>query len=731
MQRAAVGQPAGSQTSGAPIQIPADATVQSLFSDFVHYARLGRFNVADAYAKALLAHPELDPVVLLEIANKDRKSIDTLLVIVQFSTIGDSARKVLELIDQGEHIKRQDLERIEKNIELLGGDPQQEFMAVLRLADAGEYAVPAILRALLDPQRSALWPRISAALPKIGKPAVNPLVIALNVTDENARLHVVRALGEIGYAQAIPYLLKLSLDLKVQGETRDAATRAIRRIEEIAGRAFPGSADEHFYALAERYFEEDEAVRADPRLPEANLWYWDAPTQTLNRVPVAERLFGPIMAMRCVEEALNLRHDFPDALALWLASNIRRESRLGLNVESGDPSEKGEADPTRPEAFPRALYFTQAAGPRYAHAVLQRAIDNRDSAVALGAIEALRTTAGESSLIGSEEFKQPLVQALQFPDQMVRLRAALALGAALPKSPFTDSDWVIPVLASGLRQTGKERMLVVDPDEANRNRLVGLLRSRGRETIAERNFFRGLDRVRSEFQVITAALIASDVNDPILPEAVGAFRSEFPFSQTPVVVLAKPKQRGAAEQVHRTFPFVGTVDAAVEEAGIEDAISRLRDEAGQSLLDANLALSLALESAVTLRKIAEDGRTVFNVEAAEAALIAALSSPEEQLRTACASVLALFRTPTAQRALAHLALDAGQSESLRLAVFDSLAESARGFGNMLEESQVAELVRMARVESNLVLRTAAGKALGALNLPANQAGEIVRSFYGG
>jgi HEAT repeat protein len=729
------------QASTAPIQgstaettalaIPVSATPESLFIDFLHYARLGRFTAADAHARALLAHPELDPRELAILASKDKKSIDTLLIIIRNSTIADSARRVLELVQRGEHVRRQDVERIQNSIDLLAGDPQQEFFGRERLADSGEYAVPIVLQTLLDPGRSALWPRLIRALPRIGKPAVNPLVMALAVRNANVRLNLIEALGEIGYPQAIPYLLKLMIAENTPADARDACARAIARIEELSGRPQPGSPDDHFHRLAEAYYNEDDSVRADPRLSDANIWYWDDDAQGLNRVVVNERIFGPLMAMRCEEEALLLRPDHSEAIALWLAANIRRESRLGLNVEIGDPAEQGALDPTRPQDFPRSLYFSQAAGPRYLHRVLARAVAGQDSSVALGAIEALRTTAGPASLIGQEDLKQPLVLALQFPDQVVRIRAALAIGAALPKSPFPDSQFVIPVLASALAQTGREQVLVVDTDESNLNRVAAAVRSRGMDVIAEKSFLRGLQRARTEFQLLTAVIITTDSNDPPLKNAVASLRGEFIFARTPVVVLSRRGQSGLAVETAKSFPFVESLDAAADENILENAIRTGREQAGQTALPPDVALAMALEAAETLRSIAIDGRTVFDFGGAEPALIGALASNDERLQITAASVLALARTATAQRAVAHVALDEGNSETLRIATFGSLAESARNHGNALEEAQVARLILVAREEKNLTLRTAASQALGAINLANNRASEIIRGFYGG
>jgi HEAT repeat protein len=713
------------------IKVPAGASVEALFTDFMHYARVGRFQTADAFAQALLAHPELEPVSIMEAANRDREAIDTLLTIMRNTNIGDNAARVLELIHKGEYEKRQSSDRILANIELLGGDPQQEFFAIKYLAESGEYAIPYLVDTLLDSSRKKLWPRVVNAIPKIGKSGVNPLVVALAVRRNDVRINLIDALGEIGYPQAIPYLRKLLANEATSREVKDAATRAIGRIEAITGRRFPGSGDELFFQLGEQYYNEDEAVRSDPRLDEANVWYWNDAAQALKRVAAPQRIFGSVMAMRSCEEALLLKSDHAEALALWLAANIRRENRLGLNVESGDPNETGEKDATRPDVFPRALYFTQTAGPRYAHRVVDRGVRDNDSAVALGAIEGLRTTAGEASLIGLEDEKQPLVQALQFPDLIVRVRAALALGAALPQSRFTGSDQVVPVLAAALAQTGREQVLVVDADETNQHRVAGALRGSDRQVLSDAQFFTALDRARKEFQTVTGVFIATDATQPELAEAVRRLRREFVYSKVPVVVMVKPQQSGMATRLGRGDPYVETVDAAADAADLVKAFDRVRSRTGQTGLSADLALSIALQSADTLRRIAVDGRTVFEVGAAESALIAALSSTEPKLQMLAASVLALLPAPTAQRAIAHVALDAGHQEPLRLSAFSSLAESGRNHGLLLDDGQVKSLVDIAKNEPDLTLRTAASQALGSLNLKTNKASEIIRSYYGG
>jgi len=723
----ALGQtPAGrAATSGA------EDSVEELFKDFLHYAVIGNFSLADARAQQLLAHPELDPEELLDISTRHKTSIDTLLNIIANSSIADSARKVLDVIDEGEARRRRDPVRIRINIKRLGGHPQMVDMAIRNLVRSGEYAIPHLVQTLLDPAQKDLWTRVINALPRLGKGAVNPMVIALNVKNEDVRQNLIKAIGEYGYAQAVPYLTKLTVAPGVVPETVAAAEAAIVRIATLSGRGLMGAPDALFASLGERYYNEDDAVRVNPTQDTANVWYWDGDAEELRATVVATKIFGPVMAMRCAEEALNQRNDNETAISLWLAANIRREARLGLNIESADPGETGEADATRPDPFPRALYFTQAAGPRYAHLVLSRAVADNDTAVALGAIAALRVTAGETSLVGSEDFKQPLAQSLRFPDTVVRIKAALALGAALPRTAFEDYQFVVPVLATTITTKGRTQLLVVDPDEQNRNRVVAALRGEGREVIGTAKFFEGLDRARTEFEALAGVFLATDLEEPVLSTAVRELRQEFLFAKAPLVILTKRTQSQSAGDIAQKDRFAVAVRATAEQGDLNGALERVAKQTDQTTIDDDLAARLALEAAKVLRDIAVDGRAIYDVSLASPSLIAALSSESEELQTTVADVLSLIASPESQRAIAHVALDEGGSESLRVAVFAATARSAKRHGSMLDEAQIGRLVEIAHHDENLIIRTAASQTLGAVNLATSKASTIIRSYYGG
>jgi len=257
----------------------------------------------------------------------------------------------------------------------------------------------------------------------------------------NAQLNaeVIRALGTIGYPQALPYL-KYVAEKSPQADLRDLAIANIRRIDPQAANT---SAAALFFQLAERYYYHEESLAPTAGGPFGNLWFWDGQANRLQRVEADQKYFHELMAMRCCEWSLRAEEQFGPAIGLWLAAFFKAES----------------AGAAMPEYFgsnhANALVYATTAGPEYLHQALARAVNDRDAAVALGAVEALARTAGEKSLMYTLGPSQPLLQALLFPDRAVRYSAAIAIANAGPRQPFTESRMVVQNLAEALAKQPK------------------------------------------------------------------------------------------------------------------------------------------------------------------------------------------------------------------------------------------------------------------------------------
>ncbi|MCK4343461.1 MAG: hypothetical protein KAY37_17240 [Phycisphaerae bacterium] len=688
--------------------------------DGFYFCQLGRFDVANANFRALLvANP--DPVALLEFTDRVPKRRDILIQLLDNPSVGESIRQIIKLLDQGELDIKADPARIKENIIRLTGPPRGFENAVAALKDSGEYAIPFLVESLRDPEQEELFQAIKRCLPLIDRPALNPLVMALRVNDDPTKRFLVEALGKIGYVQAVPYLKYIEQDENASTEVKQTVADALDRLSARGVTISPSlSAADAFHALAEDYYADKPSLAADPRLDTANIWYWR--DDLLQNIEVPTVIFNEIMCMRCCEEALRLDPGMKPTLALWLAANFRREAQLPL----------GKQDHTRPANYPSSAYFAQSAGAEYCLTALARALDDGDPAVALGAIDALRKTAGPASLIGDAAGRLPLAEALSSPDRMVRIRAGLTLGYARPLEPFQNYQNLMPVLTEALMlHGGASNALVVDPDAASVNAVAAALRGQGFEVLTDAGLFSGLQKVRDELPGIDVIFLASDSKDPGLTEGLAALRSEFRFASTPVVIITKPGDGNTVRALVRADYRLGEVPMQPSAGQVAKAVATVSRAVGSKSITPEVGALLAMEASEVLRLLAVTNNPLFDVAEAESALLAALETQEAALRLSIAEVLGYLGSSKAQQAIANIALDTSEPEDMRVKMFAALAEAAKRRGNLLDNDLVQKIVEIAEGDENMTIREAASRTLGALNVPGAPASEIIRNQYGG
>ena len=189
-----------------------------------------------------------------------------------------------------------------------------------------------------------------------------------------------------------------------------------------------------FYKLAERFYYNNASIQADPKSPTAWLWSWDTAANSLSGKEIPSSIFSDRMAMREARFALDLGTGRGDALSLWLAADNKREVDLG---EGQDPS-----GPKLP-----ANYYNVTAGAEYCDAVLARSLGDHNAAVVLKAIKSLAQIVGPGSL---SQGNNPLVEAMAYPDRLVRFEAAFALAGASQQDFQRPGSGRAPVGRSGV-----------------------------------------------------------------------------------------------------------------------------------------------------------------------------------------------------------------------------------------------------------------------------------------
>jgi len=414
-------------------------TLEENWNDFLHYTKIGRFDMAKGHAQAILGSNP-DPVKLLELSRANQQGYQILVRVNNVAPdaeLADLSGKILAIIEQGRFIERTEPRIIAEEVRRLSGTDRGWLTAVKRLRNAGEYAIPFMLDAMADSSREKELSDIVRALPQIGRDAIRPLVAALQTENVPLKAQIITALGKIGYPQSQAYL-KYVIENEDSAQLRAMAQESIRQINQDMLQV---PAAQLFYELAEKYYYHAQSLAPAQDANFANVWFWDSDAGKLVREEVDKNYFNELMAMRTCEWALKADSGFGSAIGLWLAAFFKAES-AGIEAM---PAYFGERHAD-------ALVYATTAGVEYLHQALARAVKDKNAHVALGVIEALATTAGEKSLLYQMGPSQPLLQALSFNDRMVRYSAAIAIGAAGPKEGFAESKLVVANLAEALGQ---------------------------------------------------------------------------------------------------------------------------------------------------------------------------------------------------------------------------------------------------------------------------------------
>jgi hypothetical protein len=706
---------AASAPASAAAAVPLDANkLATLADDVLHYSLVNNNELAQANAEAIIAAgnaPE-DVLKAFEASSNGRNCRDILVAGQRRPELKDAAAKLIDIIDEGAHRVARDPVRIRADIDRLNGGPRAYLNAKDRLAAAGQFSVPIFLEYLQNNSKKDLHAMIIRVMGEIGRPLLLPLIVELRVADPTLRVELINVVGQIGYPQALPALRAMQLDEKTTPEMKAAIDTAINRIDPTgqASKMSPAelclAGGENFYNMKPSYL---------PALPDEKtnpVWYFDSNMNNVMPVQVPTEIWNSVMALRMAENALKLDPTNAGAISLWLAADLRREILLPA----------GAADPSRPAAAQTADFYARAAGPAYINPVLTRALDNNDPALALRAIAALEATGGVSGLVSSAD--SPLVRALGHPDRAVRFHAAFALARANPLSQFPSFFRVVPILSEAVGTSATPAALLVIPNVDLRNAVSEALHSSDAHftVYAGETVSAALEQARKApaFDVVLVPFMGTEMN-----RLGDLARVDYRLTNVPVLVAAPAAELANARIAVQSRKGYQVVDDRADEAALSAALTQARADIGAAPLSAQDANDFALTALKLLDSLAADHRSIYSVNEAASVVIDALRDKRPDVVTTAAGVLGKLNNPDAQRALAAAALYADAPAEMRISFFTQLGESAKRTANSLDASAINALIRTVGTDPDVKVRFAAAGALGALNVPSNQASSLI------
>lgn len=679
-------------------------TEVQLLSDFIHYVNIDNYKLAQAFGNELLSRKVAarDFVTKVVEGSDQVERFDAASAKAQrVSDVASIASELMALYEKGKLELARDPDEIAKSIKMLTGNARGRVLGGERLKAASEYAVPQLLRAMLDSRGDAvLAAEAQSVLTAMGSRSVQPLCAALMGLDGVGQERVAMVLGDIGYPASLPYLAELQQSTK-NAAVRSACERALSRFSDVS--QVPPS--ELYLALAERYAMQSADVTSFPSDEFQLIWDFE-PSVGLSMTAIRTPVYHEAMAMRSVERALNLQTENPEAVALWVASNFKRE------IETPE----GYQNPVYPAERKNAMYYAVASGAQACQRVLARAIDARNTPLARKAIAALSKTAGGSSLWSSGLTRQPLLEAINYPNRRVQYEAAIVLGAAQPRETFTGSERVVPTLAGAIREASERNAVVFASSVEVYQAVRGMVEKAGYKVLPYGKTLADIAQPVASAAAVDL-VVTANLNVEQASNTVAEVRTDAKLAASPIVILATQDNIPDLRKRYTSDGSVAVRPSAAGEAAVLATIKELSDSTTGGPISADESAAYSLQALAVLRDLAVGGNAVLKVEDAAQSLVASLGDNRAEVRMDVAEVVSRIDQQQAQRALADAAFKATGEE--RVGLLGKLGASARRYGNKMDNRHVSRL-REAAMSADAAEATAAASVLGSLNLSNSQ-----------
>jgi AmiR/NasT family two-component response regulator len=680
---------------------------EQMLEDFVFYTLTANPDLAAASAASLSATGITDAELAELLDNSTKTTVeryeDAVVRALQMDALADIAAALDKRVETGRLDLARDSQRIEQAIQMLVGTQRQKLLARGRLDRAGEYAVPALLRELTEGKDERLKNQCITVLQSIGRQAVTPLCAAVQeLGDPVVERIVCDVLGSIGWPNAAPTLAEIAASDAFASPVRAAANRALGRLG-VSGADVSGL----YGQLALQYMDENESLFAFPNEDTNNVWSYDA-FAGLEMNPVPTAIFGEVMAMKTAVHAVQLNPDNRDALALFVAANLKRENELPA----------GATDPVFGEETKSPEFYATVYGTSICLDVLAMGLDRVNTPLVRDAIAALSATTGGTTLLSGEGGRQPLLEALRYPDRRTQYDAALTLGRALPGERFSGDFAIVPILASSVRSGSDTHAVVIADDEEDRRTIAGSLESMGFQVAGEGASVADLRAAVAE--AIGIDLVIVKHGSPEATETtIKALRVEPATTAAPILAQVQAVDLRALRDEYRGDHalLIAPASGAVLGAQVDSVMGMT----GGRMDDAEAEI-YAIEALSTLRDIAIANTPAYNILDAESTLAESLEIRTGGTRLMVADIMAFMDSPRAQQRLLDAAMNASGGEQIEL--LGRVATSVKRFGNRAEDRHVQALADLASASSG-DLATAAAQVIGALNVTLPNAVELL------
>lgn len=652
-------------------------TPEELFDAILLMVDISRNAVAKQYLKKLLADEPSDDLLL---KLREQHGPAAFLRLANIPALLPEAKTLLDRNNAAYTKYANDPARLDQFLkDLVSGTPEQKTLARHQMETAGVAVVPALISALGDSKYSNAQTTFVEMLVRIGQPATSPLHAALLSPDLKTRQAVILALGLIRSDDSIPYLLRFSGQAEPTPES-EMAKKAIARIlrNDSQTRVQMQGVASRLLATAREYFLGRHIWQiGNDKL--VSIWAWDQAINTVreNRLtPEAasrhEGLFFAKSALEVAPDRLDIQTTylnllFAEEVALWGPSKP---------LKTGPGSTHDLAASLGADAVVRTL--SEAMD-----------LQKSDSALValqvlaqIGSVQQVRIVAGKQSA---------LQRALNYPNRRVQFAAAQTIVALDPTSNYPGADRVIAILGRALTQAdATEKLALVMDSVIDRGQtMTGFLKELGYSP-THRQTGRDGFQIAATIQELDLILVDANIQRWALSETLANFKSDPRTRDVPIVIYGEAVTERDVAIYIKQFASVSYIEIPATSDDLR------RQFKGMSTVQSELPLTAEERSTKSLRAAemlsflsSGQRRKLYDFTSIEVPLLTATEN--SQLALPLLPAINALPTIAAQKRIAEIASDSGQSSAVRLVATQQLRSHIRQYGLLISDTQVAEL----------------------------------------
>jgi hypothetical protein len=559
------------------------------------------------------------------------------------------------------------------------------------VADHGEFAVPALVQKLGDPDDAEGQIQAIYTLSQLRSAAVLPLLEALKSSNDLVVQNAAAALHQIGDDRAAPSMLHLV------GDDRPNVSAIAKKF--VAKKGLAGGAVDMMLAQARNYLQGEIPVGGFSEV------VWQLVDEKLVATDVPALLYPSELAKSVAANAVRIAPGSLEARSMLAQANLGQAYLIETSLAKGDESLR----PLEPVAAELKI-AAQAAGLDSLRSALDAGVRQGMAPVAIGAIQALAAAESVDTIDQST-----LLAALGSADKRIKYAAADSLVRASGGARVPQQDQVVAVLAEAVAEESVRTIHVIAPSLDTASAVQASSAVRGLAIEANSDAVGGMRSLLVNPNV-DVVVINEILPDRQPEDVIGNIKKDPRMANTRIVVIAKDVEAAQA----RFGESVGIVQAPLTGealvAAVNTALEGVASPAGER------AEAYATKASQALLAIAQQKGPIGG----------ALANLAKQLNRGDAVAVPAARSLGLAGGAAELgslaaALGGGGSTELKTAAAEAMGNILARLDTCPQEA-VEALIAVLDGGGEVTLRTAAAVALGKSKLEPQWRAELQKKL---